>query len=188
MRLRNMFNWSCSYFSFFLRAQPNVVARTRWSGEKKKKSIFVVHLARTSLGIFWELINVVLHNSHHSPITSARLLVDENQASSPNLPIWYLERKSFGNPQTTEMKCGLARSDEGSRKVENLFFISRDKARIVIIEDCIVGVDHSTRSCLKAFLLLVSVRTRWKYFIDFCFSFSTFFTKFLLSELRTSRF
>lgn len=83
----------------------------------------------------------------NSPITSADLLLLVNQESSPNFPTLYLARRSFGKPHTTLMKCGLDRCRAvGSKKVENLFFIKRDKARIVIIEDCIVIITALARS------------------------------------------
>ena len=46
----------------------------------------------------------------HLPKTSAVCVEVLNQESSPNLPGLYegLVRKSLGNPQTTDTKCGLA--------------------------------------------------------------------------------
>ena len=92
-----------------------------------------IYLAGGRKNIFYDAFqNLIL------PITSAELFEDVNQASSPNFPILYLVRRSFGNPQTTEIKCGcvdLCRA--GSRKVENLFFNIRESARTVINEDCI---------------------------------------------------
>lgn len=79
----------------------------------------------------------------YSPITSAFALDEVNQASSPNFPILYLVRKSFGNPQTTEIKWGLGLMDlwKAAGSVENcwnLLISIREIVRTVNIEDCIL--------------------------------------------------
>lgn len=124
--------------------------------------------------------------SSFSPITSAPLFVDVNQASSPNFPTLYLERRSFGNPQTTLMKCGFALCKAaGSKKVENLFFIKRDKARIVIIEDCIAIITaHTLRRrvpCFSPFECSNRFVLHAKYFLlIFIFPSQHIFSRFLL--------
>lgn len=72
------------------------------------------------------------------PITSALLTSVVNQASSPNFPNLYLDRrKSFGKPQATDTKCGLCLVF-GSINVEKPLRNALDKSRVVQQIDCIL--------------------------------------------------
>lgn len=70
-------------------------------------------------------------------MTSAFCVDAMNQASSPNLPNLYLDRrKSLGKPHATETRCGLTLAF-GSTSVEKPLFNARDTSRVVQQIDCI---------------------------------------------------
>lgn len=78
-----------------------------------------------------------------SPMTSAVLICVENQASSPNLPNLYLERrKSFGKPHATDTNRGRGLV-LGSISVENPLRSALDKYRDI---DCIITFHRISRS------------------------------------------
>lgn len=77
-------------------------------------------------------------------MTSAFVIFVVNQASSPNLPNLYLDRKkSFGNPQATDTNLGLGLL-LGSISVENPLRSALDRYRVVQQIDCIT--DHSQKT------------------------------------------
>lgn len=71
-------------------------------------------------------------------MTSALCVDEMNQASSPNRPNLYLDRrKSLGKPHATDTKYGLTLL-LGSIKVENPLRNARVTSRVVQQIDCIL--------------------------------------------------
>ena len=87
-------------------------------------------------------------------MTSAFCVDATNQASSPNRPNLYFDRrKSLGKPHATDTKCGLTLL-LGSTSVEKPFRSARDTSRVVQQIDCIFFLFLAFRFYRFVFLVL----------------------------------
>lgn len=116
-------------------------------------------------------------------MTSAFCVLATNQASSPNRPNLYFDRrKSLGKPHATDTKCGLTLL-LGSTNVEKPLRNARDTSRVVQQIDCI----FSSLLSLSSFSLLFSIFFYFKLVLRVFFlqlSFVLITVRFVLMEIQ----